>query len=164
MMAAYPLSMVDSLILPEIAWSLTGSKRDTRGADRDRQTYSDACEPDEFYSVMTNAGSVTSQNLNPMHGMTICSSWSAFTSAGAVGRHTGGLMTFGGSIFLIAVGLVLALAVNVSVSGIDLQLVGWILAGVGVLGLMVSLAFYWRRRSVVVEPPPVAPDDYPPRY
>jgi membrane protein implicated in regulation of membrane protease activity len=113
---------------------------------------------------MTNAGSVTSQNLNPMHGMTICSLWSAFTSAGAVGRHTGGLMTFGGSIFLIAVGLVLALAVNVSVSGVDLQLVGWILAGVGVLGLMMSLAFYWRRRSYVVEPPPVAPDDYPPRY
>lgn len=73
-------------------------------------------------------------------------------------------MSFGGSIFLIAVGLVLALAVNVSVSGIDLQLVGWILAGVGVLGLLASLAFYQRRRSVVVEPPPVVTDDYPPRY
>ncbi|MFY9808324.1 MAG: DUF6458 family protein [Pseudonocardiaceae bacterium] len=36
-------------------------------------------------------------------------------------------MSFGGSIFLIAVGLALALAVNVSVSGIDLQMVGWIL-------------------------------------
>ena len=32
------------------------------------------------------------------------------------------LMSFGGSIFLIAVGLVLALAVNISVSGVDLQL------------------------------------------
>ena len=73
-------------------------------------------------------------------------------------------MSFGGSIFLIAVGLVLALAVDVSVSGIDLQLVGWILAGVGVLGLLASLAFYQRRRSVVVEPPPVVTDDYPPRY
>jgi hypothetical protein len=73
-------------------------------------------------------------------------------------------MSFGGSIFLIAVGLVLALAVNVSVSGIDLQLVGWILAGVGALGLLASLAFYQRRRSVVVEPPPVVTDDYPPRY
>ena len=73
-------------------------------------------------------------------------------------------MSFGGSIFLIAVGLVLALAVNVSVSGIDLQLVGWILAGVGALGLLASLAFYQRRRSVVVEPPPVVADDYPPRY
>jgi Domain of unknown function (DUF6458) len=73
-------------------------------------------------------------------------------------------MSFGGSIFLIAVGLVLALAVKVSVSGIDLQLVGWILALVGALGLLLSLIFYRRRRSVVVEPPPVVPDDYPPRY
>jgi Na+/proline symporter len=74
------------------------------------------------------------------------------------------LMSFGGSIFLIAVGLVLALAVNISVSGVDLQLVGWILAAVGALGLLVSLALYWRRRAVVTEPPPVAADDYPPRY
>jgi hypothetical protein len=73
-------------------------------------------------------------------------------------------MSFGGSIFLIAVGLVLALAVNFSVSGIDLQLVGWILALVGALGLLLSLVFYRRRRSVVVESPPVVPDDYPPRY
>ncbi|HZS22133.1 MAG TPA: DUF6458 family protein [Pseudonocardiaceae bacterium] len=73
-------------------------------------------------------------------------------------------MNFGGSIFLIAVGLILALAVNISVSGVDLQLVGWILAAVGALGLLVSLALYWRRRAVVVEPPPVTPDDYPPRY
>ena len=73
-------------------------------------------------------------------------------------------MSFGGSIFLVAVGLVLALAVNVSVSGIDLQLVGWILAAVGALGLVLSLALYRRRRSDVVAPPPVAPDDYPPRY
>jgi Domain of unknown function (DUF6458) len=72
-------------------------------------------------------------------------------------------MSFGGSIFLIAVGLVLALAVKVSVSGIDLQLVGWILALVGVVGLLLSLVFY-RRRPVGVEPTPVVPDDYPPRY
>lgn len=73
-------------------------------------------------------------------------------------------MTFGGSICLIAIGLILALAVNVSVSGIDLQLVGWILALAGALGLLLSLVLYRRRRTVVVEPPPVAPDDYPPRY
>jgi hypothetical protein len=73
-------------------------------------------------------------------------------------------MSFGGSIFLIAVGLVLALAVKVSVSGIDLQLVGWILALVGVVGLLLSLVFYQRRRPVGVEPTPVVPDDYPPWY
>ena len=71
-------------------------------------------------------------------------------------------MRFSGSIFLIAVGLVLALAVNVSVSGVDLQLVGWILAGVGVLALLLSLVIYWRSRSVVVERPPLASDEYPP--
>jgi hypothetical protein len=71
-------------------------------------------------------------------------------------------MRFGGSIFCIAVGLILALAVNVSVSGIDLQLVGWILTAVGVLGLLVSLALYWRGRAVVVDEP--APDRYSPGY
>lgn len=73
-------------------------------------------------------------------------------------------MRFGGSIFLIAVGLVLALAVNVSVSGVDLEMVGWILSGVGVVGLLLSLVLYGRRRSVVVEQPPVVPDEYSPRY
>lgn len=71
-------------------------------------------------------------------------------------------MRFSGSIFLIAVGLVLALAVNVSISGVDLQLVGWILAGVGALALLLSLVIYWRSRSVVVERPPLASDEYPP--
>lgn len=73
-------------------------------------------------------------------------------------------MSFGGSIFLIAVGLIMALAVNVSVSGVDLQLVGWILTAVGVLGLGLSWASYRRRRSVVVERPLAARDEYPPRY
>ena len=72
-------------------------------------------------------------------------------------------MSFGGSIFLIAVGLVLALAVNISVSGVDLHLMGWILAAVGALGLLLSVTFFGRRRAVVVEPPP-EPNDYPPRY
>lgn len=88
----------------------------------------------------------------------------ALKCAGAAGKRPEELMSFGGSIFLIAVGLVLALAVNVSVSGIDLQLVGWILALVGALGLLLSLVFYRRRRSVVVESPTAVPDDYPPRY
>jgi hypothetical protein len=73
-------------------------------------------------------------------------------------------VSFGGSIFLIAIGLIMALAVDFSVSGLDLQLVGWILTAVGVLGLLLSLAFYRRRRSVVVESPPVVRDEYPPPY
>ena len=48
-------------------------------------------------------------------------------------------MGIGGSIFLIAVGLILALAVNVNVAGVDIHLVGWILTAVGVIGLLVTL-------------------------
>lgn len=110
---------------------------------------------------------VTTQNPKPMYEKTICCCGTLLRTPAlpeGTRRHTEGTMSFGGSIFLIAVGLVLALAVNVSVSGVDLQLVGWILAAVGALGLLVSLMFYRRRRSVVVEPPPVAPDDYSARY
>jgi hypothetical protein len=46
------------------------------------------------------------------------------------------------SILLIAVGLVLAWAVEVEVSGIDLQYAGIILAIVGVIGLIASLIFW----------------------
>lgn len=45
---------------------------------------------------------------------------------------------FGG--VLIAVGLIMALAVQDSVSGVDLTMVGWILAGVGVVLLIATAA------------------------
>ena len=48
-------------------------------------------------------------------------------------------MGIGISVFLIAVGAILAFAVNVAVSGIDLAAVGWILMGVGAIGLVVAL-------------------------
>jgi hypothetical protein len=71
----------------------------------------------------------------------------------------GAEMGFGTSIFLIAVGAILAFAVNTTVQGLDLVVVGWILMGVGALGLILSLAFWesWggfgtaRRRTTVVE-------------
>jgi len=50
---------------------------------------------------------------------------------GFIDAH-GHLMGIGASIFLIAVGLILALAVNVTVSGIDINVIGWILVVVGV--------------------------------
>jgi uncharacterized protein YacL len=43
---------------------------------------------------------------------------------------------FGG--FLVVVGLVLALAVTDSISGVDLTMVGWILAAVGVVVLAMT--------------------------
>jgi hypothetical protein len=46
------------------------------------------------------------------------------------------------SIFLIAVGAVLAWAVNAEAAGIDLQVAGIILVIVGVIGLIASLIFW----------------------
>jgi Domain of unknown function (DUF6458) len=46
------------------------------------------------------------------------------------------------SILLIAVGAVLAWAVDAEVSGIDVQAAGVILVVVGAIGLVVSLAFW----------------------
>jgi Flp pilus assembly protein protease CpaA len=60
-------------------------------------------------------------------------------------------MTIGGSLFLIAVGAILAFAVTASVAGVDLQTVGWILMIVGVIGLILGLFLMNRARSA---PPP----------
>jgi hypothetical protein len=62
-------------------------------------------------------------------------------------------MGIGASIILIALGLILALAVDVDLSGIDVQTVGWILTLVGVAGLVLTLAMWNRRRTVVREEP-----------
>ena len=66
-------------------------------------------------------------------------------------------MRLGVSIFFLAVGAILAFAVTKTVSGIDLVTVGWILMGVGALGVLQSLLFwssfspYRREQSVVVD-------------
>ncbi|HEY2281962.1 MAG TPA: DUF6458 family protein [Solirubrobacteraceae bacterium] len=64
-------------------------------------------------------------------------------------------MTFGTSIFLIAVGAILRYAVTATVSGIDLQTVGLILMIVGIAGLVLSFLYMlmWapRRRRVTGE-------------
>jgi Domain of unknown function (DUF6458) len=46
------------------------------------------------------------------------------------------------SVLLIAVGAVLAWAVNAEVSGVDIQVAGVILVVVGVIGLIASLIFW----------------------
>ena len=48
-------------------------------------------------------------------------------------------MGIGVSVFLIAIGAILAFAVNVAVSGLDLSTVGWILMAAGTIGLLVAL-------------------------
>ena len=67
-------------------------------------------------------------------------------------------MGIGISLLLIAVGAVLVFAVEATVSGVDIDAVGWILLGVGSLGVLLSLIFWssWggvhgRRDEVIVE-------------
>ncbi len=51
-------------------------------------------------------------------------------------------MGIGVSLFLIALGAVLAFAVNVTSSAFNVQIVGYILLAVGGLGLLLSLLFW----------------------
>ena len=64
-------------------------------------------------------------------------------------------MGIGVSVLLIALGLILALAVNVHLSGIDLHTVGWILTVVGVVGRIWTLVVWNRARGAVREGPVV---------
>jgi heme/copper-type cytochrome/quinol oxidase subunit 1 len=75
-------------------------------------------------------------------------------------------MRIGSSIGLIAVGLILALAVKLNLRGLDINLIGWILVVVGVVGLVVSLAMARQARPVVAREayPPVAGEAYPPPH
>jgi predicted anti-sigma-YlaC factor YlaD len=71
-------------------------------------------------------------------------------------------MGLGVSIFLTAIGAILAFAVNKHVNGISVHMIGWILMIVGIVGGVISM-IYWqswagpgsltRRRTVVDEPP-----------
>jgi hypothetical protein len=67
-------------------------------------------------------------------------------------------MGIGGSIFLLAVGAILAFAVNAHISGIDVNIIGWILMAAGLIGLVITL-WYWnsRRRTVVTRQTQGAP-------
>ena len=78
-------------------------------------------------------------------------------------------MGLGVSLILIAVGAILAFAVNAEVSGVDIDVVGWILMGIGLIGFLLSLVFWssWggpggfrRRTTYVDEGPPAGPGYY----
>lgn len=79
-------------------------------------------------------------------------------------------MGIGISIFLIAVGAVFAFAVNLPVTGVDLNVVGAILMGVGFATLLYTLVWWsdampWRRDQTVIRARYVEPDvsgHYPP--
>ena len=48
-------------------------------------------------------------------------------------------MVIGSGIFLIVVGAILAFAVNVESSAVDLEVVGWICIAAGIIAVLVSL-------------------------
>ena len=56
-------------------------------------------------------------------------------------------MGYGLGIFLLALGLILALAVQDTISNIDLTMVGWILAVVGALAIVLTAVTMNRGRS-----------------
>jgi len=62
-------------------------------------------------------------------------------------------MGIGVSIFLLAIGAILAFAVNADVSGLDISVVGLILMAAGLLGLVLTMVVWGprSRRGDVVE-------------
>lgn len=58
-------------------------------------------------------------------------------------------MGIGASIFLIAIGAILTFALDVSLGGLNLDVVGWILMAAGALGLVMTALIWGRRREVV---------------
>ena len=70
-------------------------------------------------------------------------------------------MGIGGSIFLLALGAILAFAVNADISGLDINVVGYVLMLAGLIGLVITV-WYWnsrRRPTTVVEQRPVVRND-----
>jgi hypothetical protein len=69
-------------------------------------------------------------------------------------------MGIGGSIFLLALGAILAFAVNADISGLDINVVGYVLMLAGLIGLIITV-WYWnsRRRTVVEQHQPVIRSD-----
>jgi hypothetical protein len=65
-------------------------------------------------------------------------------------------MRLGTGIVLLALGAILTFALNVDVSGLDLQVVGWILMIVGALGIVLELAVWGPRQRRVTH----TRDDY----
>ena len=72
-------------------------------------------------------------------------------------------MGIGFSIFLLAMGAVLAFAVHATVAGLDIHVVGWILMAAGALGLVLTLAvFAPRRRRTLIRTRRVSSGQSPP--
>jgi hypothetical protein len=70
-------------------------------------------------------------------------------------------MGIGGSIFLLALGAILAFAVNADISGLDINVVGYVLMLAGLIGLAITLWFWNSRRrpAAAVQQRPVVTND-----
>jgi hypothetical protein len=71
------------------------------------------------------------------------------TAPGRCSFEEGKFMYFGGSIALIALGAILAFAVQDRLSGIDLVVVGYICMAAGALGIVLSLVVNGQRQREV---------------
>ena len=63
-------------------------------------------------------------------------------------------MGIGVSLFLLVVGAILTFALDLRVSGIDIDVVGWILMAGGAIGLIVTLIIWGGRRGQVTTTEP----------
>lgn len=71
-------------------------------------------------------------------------------------------MGIGASIFLIALGAILAFAVHASLGFVSIQVVGWVLMAAGAAGLILTLWFWNTRRRTVVERRTIPGQSLPP--
>jgi hypothetical protein len=60
-------------------------------------------------------------------------------------------MSIGASVFLIAVGAILAFALKVEIGWLDLRIVGYVLMGAAVIGLVSSMMLRRRRAHAAAE-------------
>jgi hypothetical protein len=64
-------------------------------------------------------------------------------------------MTIGSALFLIAIGAILYFAVDADISGLEISTIGLILIVIGIAGLLISLFFLSRARTVAADRPVV---------
>jgi hypothetical protein len=69
-------------------------------------------------------------------------------------RHKELKMGIGGGIFLIVTGAILAFAVKVDISMVDLQTTGWVLMLAGAAALVLTL-WFWQTRRLQRDKPPI---------
>jgi len=57
-------------------------------------------------------------------------------------------MGIGASVFMLAAGAIITFALDVRTGWLDLDVVGWILMAAGLLGLILTLTVFRRRRTI----------------